>query len=103
MRAEARKSASARRGEDDAQRNARRAAEAGEAEVHRLEGAIGALEEQVADPALYDGGGEGARKAGQLDRELKSLRAELDRALARWTDAVDALERPNRQAPVRSE
>jgi hypothetical protein len=57
----------------------------------------------VADPALYDGSGDGARKAGQLDRELKSLRGELDRALSRWNEAVELLERPSRQAPLRSE
>ncbi len=103
VRADVRKSAAARKGEDDAHRNARRAADAGEHEVHRLESAIEELESAVADPALYDGSGDGARKAGQLDRELKSLRGELDRALARWNEAVEMLERPSRQAPLRSE
>jgi ATP-binding cassette subfamily F protein 3 len=103
VRAEARKSAAARKEEDDSHRNARRAADLGEREVHQLEGKIGELEAAVADPSLYDGSGAGARKAGRLDAELKSLRGALDAALARWNEAVEALERPDRQAPVRSE
>jgi ATP-binding cassette subfamily F protein 3 len=102
-RAEVRKSAALRKGEDDAHRNARRAAETGEREVHRLEAKIGEYETLVADPALYDGSGDGARRAGQLDQEIKSLRVQLDRALALWTEAVESLEQPNRQAPARSE
>jgi hypothetical protein len=50
------------------------------------------LDAALADPALYDGAAEGARKAGQLDRELKATRRTLDDAMARWTVAVEALD-----------
>jgi hypothetical protein len=50
------------------------------------------LERALADPALYDGGANGAREAGRLNAELTKVRRALDDALARWTEASDALE-----------
>jgi ATP-binding cassette subfamily F protein 3 len=91
-RSEARKTAAARKEGEDAERAARREAAAKEREVHLLEARISELTTLLADPALYDGAAEGARKAGQLDRELKEAKRALDDALARWTEAVEALE-----------
>lgn len=90
VRAEARKSAAARKEEADGERAARRVAAAREREVHRLEARIAELTTELADPTLYVGAAEGARKAGRLDRELKEAKRALDDALARWTEAVEA-------------
>ncbi|HEX9164924.1 MAG TPA: ABC-F family ATP-binding cassette domain-containing protein [Gemmatimonadales bacterium] len=73
-------------------RQARREATAAEAEVHRLEGRIAELVAAIEDPTLYEGTAAGARRAGSLGRELEAARAELDRALARWAAAVEAVE-----------
>jgi hypothetical protein len=50
------------------------------------------LERALADPTLYDGGADAAREAGRLSVELGKTRRALDDALARWTEASDALE-----------
>ena len=73
-----------------------RSAEASELEVHRLEERIEALELALADPAMYDGTGDAARRAGQLDRELTESRRALDQALTSWTEAVESLGQPAR-------
>ena len=62
--------------------------------MHAVETRIVELERALADPALYDGGPNGAREAGRLNAELAKARRELDDALARWTEASDALETP---------
>ena len=64
-------------------------AETAEAEVHRLEGVIEALQEQLADAGLYTTG-EGARKAAMLKAELDENEAALLRALERWEAATEA-------------
>ncbi|HEX7025118.1 MAG TPA: ATP-binding cassette domain-containing protein, partial [Gemmatimonadales bacterium] len=87
----ARKVAAGRREEENAVRAARRDAEEKEREVHRLEARIEELELALADPERYDGSAEAARKAGALERELKEARQGLDAALARWSEAVEAL------------
>ena len=92
----ARRQAETRREDELALRAARRAAESSEAEVHRLEGRIEALELALADPLRYDGSADAARRAGELDRELREQRRALDQALVRWTEAVDALGQPIR-------
>jgi len=92
VRSESRKQAAGKKEEEGAQRATRREAAAREQEVHRLEARIAELTAALADPALYDGAATGARKAGQLDRELKEARRALDDALSRWTAAVEALD-----------
>ena len=87
----ARREAELKREDEQALRAARRVAESSEAEVHRLEARIEELELALADPERYDGSADAARRAGELDRELKEQRRALDQALTRWTEAVDAL------------
>jgi ATP-binding cassette subfamily F protein 3 len=91
-RTEARKAAAARRETQETRRSARREAESLELAVHAAESRIAELERALADPALYDGGANGAREAGRLNAELTKVRRALDDALARWTEASDALE-----------
>ncbi len=91
-RTEARKAAAARRETQESRRSARREAESLEAAVHAAEARIAELERVLADPALYDGGANGAREAGPLNAELTKARQALDDALVRWTEASDALE-----------
>jgi ATP-binding cassette subfamily F protein 3 len=57
--------------------------------VYAAEQPVSELEAALADPALYDGSAESARRAGDLTRRLAALRAELDRAIAEWTRAVE--------------
>jgi len=87
----ARQVASGKRDQENAARAARRIAEDKEATVHRLEARIEELEIVLADPAMYDGSADAAKRAGLLDRELKEARRSLDAALASWTEAVEAL------------
>jgi hypothetical protein len=42
------------------------------------------LERALAEPALYDGGAEGARRAGELTKELEAARRAYDAALEAW-------------------
>ena len=86
-RTKARKAAAARR-------ETQERAESLEHAVHAAEARIRELERALADPALYDGGANGAREAGRLNAELIKARQALDDALARWTEASDALEAP---------
>ena len=73
-------------------RDARRAVESSEAEVQQLEARVADLQGQVADPALYNGGADGARRAAKLGAELKRAVSDRDAALARWAEAVDRFE-----------
>jgi len=86
-RTEARKAAAAKRESQETRRAAQREAEAREQAVHAAEARIGELERALADPALYEGGAEGAREAGRLSVELDRARRALDDALVRWTEA----------------
>ena len=90
-RSEARKAAAARREAQETRRSAQREAETLEQAVLAAEARIAELERALADPALYEGGADGALKAGRLSAELTKTRRALDEALARWTDASDAL------------
>ncbi|MNC95018.1 hypothetical protein D3C83_120230 [compost metagenome] len=47
------------------------------------------LEEELADPALYSGDPEKAKRAGQLDKQLAKVRAELDAAMAAWAEVSE--------------
>jgi ATP-binding cassette subfamily F protein 3 len=93
-RTEVRKAAAARREVTEARRSAKREALGLEQAVHAAEARIVELERALADPALYDRGSNGAREAGRLNAELTKARRALDDALARWTEASDALEAP---------
>jgi ATP-binding cassette subfamily F protein 3 len=75
-----------------ARRNAKRAVESAERAVSAAEERVQELEAALADPALYDGTGEGARRAGDITRELQAARATHDGALAAWAEAVEQLE-----------
>ena len=86
-RTEVRKAAAAKRENQESVRAARREVEAREQAVHAAEARIGELERALADPALYQGGADGAREAGRLSVELDSARRALDAALVRWTEA----------------
>ena len=57
-------------------REAKKLVESSEAEAQRLEARVSDLQQQLADPALYSGGADGARRA----------------SLAKWTEAVERLE-----------
>jgi len=91
-RTEAKKAAAARRESQETLRSAKREAESLQQAVHSAEARITALERSLADPALYDGAANGAREAGRLKADLNKARQALDEALARWTEASDALE-----------
>ena len=88
----ARRTADAKRETEATARAARRAVADFELEVHRLESRIAELEGALADPALYDGGADGARRAARLDGELRSARQDLDLALGRWARAAEGLD-----------
>ncbi|HVZ49208.1 MAG TPA: ABC-F family ATP-binding cassette domain-containing protein [Gemmatimonadaceae bacterium] len=67
----------------------RNAADA-ERAVHDAERAVEDLRRQLADPSLYDGSGNNARRAGELDKALAAAERALDAAMERWA----ALDRP---------
>jgi ATP-binding cassette subfamily F protein 3 len=72
---------------DHADRRARkRAAEEAEKAVARTEARVKQLEDELADPALYSGDPDSAKRAGQLDKQLAKARAELDAAMAAWVE-----------------
>ncbi|HEV8357794.1 MAG TPA: ABC-F family ATP-binding cassette domain-containing protein [Gemmatimonadales bacterium] len=78
---------------EEAYRGARRGVEWLERWIQQHEDRIAELTAALADPALHDGTAAGARRAGQLDAELRQARGELDAAMARWAAAVEALDR----------
>jgi ATP-binding cassette subfamily F protein 3 len=80
--------AAAARAAEAAKRTGKREAASREQAVAEAEARVRELERALADPALYGGGGEGARKAGRLDAELRDARRALDAALERWTEAA---------------
>jgi len=93
-RTETRKAAAARREIQESRRSAQREARDLEQAAQTAEARIVELERALADPALYDSGSTGVREAARLNAELTKARRELDDALARWTEASDALETP---------
>ncbi|MHB1296953.1 MAG: ABC-F family ATP-binding cassette domain-containing protein [Gemmatimonadaceae bacterium] len=80
------KGAAAPSADQAAGRNRKRAAEDAEKAVQRHEARIAQLEGELADPELYDGSPEAARKAGKLDQDLVRARRELDAAMAAWAE-----------------
>jgi ATP-binding cassette subfamily F protein 3 len=92
-RATAKKAAEAKKDDGGGARQAKRTAAASEQEGRRLDARVAELEHQLADPALYAGGADGARRAAQIDMELRAVIKERDAALARWAAAAEELER----------
>jgi ATP-binding cassette, subfamily F, member 3 len=88
-----RKAAEVKRKEGAPLRAARREVEAAEREVQSAEEAVAELEASLADPDLYERGGEGLREASRLTTALKEARERLDESMARWGEAMEALER----------
>lgn len=60
--------------------DAERAVQQAEAEIQRLK-------DELANPALYDGSGTSAKKAGELDKALAAAERTLDKAMERWAAA----------------
>jgi ATP-binding cassette subfamily F protein 3 len=76
--------AAERRARERAAAETEQAAAAAEARLNELQTAL-------ADPALYDGTGDSAERAAGLARQLSAARAELDAAIAAWSEASEAL------------
>ena len=87
-----RRAAEARREREAPLREARKEAEKAEEEVHAAEEALAELRKALDDPRLYDGSADSAREAGRLNREIRKTQEALDRAMARWAEAVENLE-----------
>jgi len=79
------------RDQRDAIRKAQRDAEVAEEEVARLEHTISELTRTLSDPELYMKTG-GAASATRLGGELDRAKAELERAIERWTTATERAE-----------
>ena len=92
-RASAKPVARAAPADEVTRRNAKRAVESAEQAVATAEVRVEELESALADPTLYDGTGEGARRATAITRDLDVARAAHDAALADWAEAAERLER----------
>jgi ATP-binding cassette subfamily F protein 3 len=92
-RTRSRRAWEARREREAPLRAARRSAEVAEKEVHEREAAVARIESELADPGLYDGSLESARRAAVLTENRRKAQTQVDDALKRWTEAVEALER----------
>jgi ATP-binding cassette subfamily F protein 3 len=75
----------------DAIRKAQRDVEAAEADVVRLEHTISELTQTLSDPALYTKR-QGAASAIRLGAELDRAKADLERAIERWTTTTERAE-----------
>lgn len=73
-------------------RAAKRAMESAEQSVAVAEARVHELERTLADPGLYDGSADAARRAAGLTRDLVAARKAHDEALSIWTQAVEAWE-----------
>jgi ATP-binding cassette subfamily F protein 3 len=91
-RARERKAWEAMRERNAPLREARRAVETAETEVHDAEADVTRLETALTDESLYDGSPESAREAGRLTQALKEARQTLDDSMARWAEASEALD-----------
>ena len=87
----ARKAAAGKDGDLSELRAARRAAADAEAEAQALDARVAELERDLADPALYDGGAGGAKKAAALNAELKRALRDHEAAFLRWSTAAEKL------------
>ena len=88
-KAKSKKNASSQTQDHSARRAARKAVETAERDVQQLETQVRDLRAALADPALYDGSGKNAQRAGKLDKELTGALKSLDAAMARWADATE--------------
>ena len=80
-----------RKGEQQAQRAARRELAEAEAAVADAEARVEQLRARLEDPALYTSA-DGPREAARLGAELEGARVVLERAFARWEEASNAAE-----------
>ncbi len=86
----AKKGASSQSDDQATKRAKKRAADDAEQAAGRWEARVAELEEKLADPELYDGSSEAARRAAELDQELAKARKALDDALAAWAEAAES-------------
>jgi ATP-binding cassette subfamily F protein 3 len=86
---QSKKNAAAQDDDQAAKRAKKRAAEDAEQAANRWEKRVAELEAQLADPDLYDGSSEAAKKAAALDQELAKARRSLDEALAAWAETTE--------------
>jgi hypothetical protein len=80
-----------RKGEQQAQRAARRELAEAEGAVAEAEARVERLRARLEDPALYTAA-DGPREAARLGAELEAARAALEREFARWEQASNAAE-----------
>ena len=73
-------------------RKLEREAEAAEGAVESAEQAVATIEADLADSSLYDGTMEKTRRAEELGRLLEEAKGILEDAMAKWSEAVEALE-----------
>jgi ATP-binding cassette subfamily F protein 3 len=86
---QSKKNAAAQDDDQAAKRAKKRAAEDAEQAANRWEKRVAELEAQLADPDLYDGSSEAAKKAAALDQELAKARRSLDEALTAWAETTE--------------
>jgi ATP-binding cassette subfamily F protein 3 len=79
-----------------------KARKAARLDVERCENAVAAAESRMrdfeaglADPALYQGSGDGVRRAGELQKQLAEARRVHDAAVDAWAAATERLEKLN--------
>jgi ATP-binding cassette subfamily F protein 3 len=85
----AKRSSATQQDDQAAKRAQKRAAEDAEQAAARWETRVAELEAQLADPDLYDGSSEAAKKAAALDQDLAKARRSLDEALAAWAETTE--------------
>ena len=95
-RAQEKVAAQKSKGSDDreaqARKQAKKAAEAAEREVVRLEERVVKLQRALEDGDLYDGTPETAREAKRLEKELAAAQRLLDDAMTTWAESTAALD-----------
>jgi len=77
-----------RRADERANRSARRALDAAEAEVMRIDARVAELTALLEDPSLY-GSSSGVERARELSSELDVAKRELDAAVGRWEEMAN--------------
>jgi len=83
-KAKSKQNASSQNHDHAARRDAKRAAERAEKDVTAAEEKVAEIRRELENPALYDGTGANAKRAGQLDKQLTDALKQLDTAIARW-------------------
>jgi ATP-binding cassette subfamily F protein 3 len=89
-RTRAKKKAAVQGDDQAAKRALKRAAEDAERAAARCEARVTELEAKLADPDLYDGSAEAARRAAALDKDLAAARRAMDAALASWAEVAES-------------